>query len=375
MADDYEDNEDNTGSEEEPEPSPESGGQTPPPELHVTDTGQYMPTSSGADRSAPERSPYETGNIITPGGRPGPGEPEGDTRSRYTATFANGHQMQVIGGGFGGARPPGIPGMPGGGRYPMPPLGQVQLSQAEKNNLQRLQNAQNEVQTRVAEGSLDERSGQILLRQIGRQLQPLQRRQAQSAMAAIHEQAQQAQAQMGHADALQNMRDTQLARAIPNRISTRQLPDGSAVEEFVDSKGVLHATERQKHLWQKEIEQMKLDAAAKKGMTGTPGHEESLAERAAFDKNYHETHKRLTRKDASGNEIPPSAAEVEADMRARADLFKRMHEPPATFVSPVNFPQGDEDRQKEIAFLKQRYPDPGKAPKEVVDRMRQLYGR
>jgi hypothetical protein len=40
-------------------------------------------------------------DAVKPGGTPGPGEPEGDTRSRYTVAFPDGHQMTVIGGGYG----------------------------------------------------------------------------------------------------------------------------------------------------------------------------------------------------------------------------------------------------------------------------------
>jgi hypothetical protein len=41
------------------------------------------------------------GDFIRPGGTPGLGEPEGDFRSRYSVEFADGHQMTVIGGGYG----------------------------------------------------------------------------------------------------------------------------------------------------------------------------------------------------------------------------------------------------------------------------------
>jgi hypothetical protein len=61
---------------------------------------QYAPPYHPAARVVcPPAGP----DTVTPGGTPGPGEPEGDPRSRYTVEFPGGHQMTIIGGGYGTA--------------------------------------------------------------------------------------------------------------------------------------------------------------------------------------------------------------------------------------------------------------------------------
>lgn len=347
--DDYDDDEMGDNNEQ----------QASQPAQQPSSNGDGQPNSGGtdADMEAAKRGIDIFGQgsragppSITPGGQPGQGDPASDRRSRYTAQFPGGHQMEVVGGGFGSDATDQAAGY----GHPMPPPGpgQVPLTRAEGMRLQKLQNAMNATQEAVASGSLSEGEGQRLLRRINGQMGPLQKRQDQSAIAQIMSQHKQAQTQLGLQDGLQGEHDQHLAKTIPNKIGMVPDASGNAVEYYHDHKGDLQPTPRQKHLW--ELEKVQAQHAAKSDPQELQAkHEERQRQAEEHErKDFENVYKTLTKKgkDDNGNaiETPPSHDEVFQHI-AQRDLRMAEGKGPQAYAATV---------------LK-HYPDASKAPDEV----------
>lgn len=269
---------------------------------------ESAPSSNGQDDSgsrgyAPGAGPPQGGKMppgwsqigITPGAPMEKGQPEGDTRSRYTVTREDGTQTKVIGGGY----PQGMTSGRYGGRLgnlfgqQMPQIpGQVGLTRAENMYLQRLQNMQSNTQQAAASGEIDDMTAQRMLRQIGRRMRPLQQRNDQAQMQQIMQQHQKQASMLGLQDGLMAEHGKHVARSAADRISA--LPVGVNGEQhhyYTDDKGNMHMLESDKLAMQYKMHQEKLKAES--------AHRESEAarhEQESLGKDYHEMFKSLTTK-------------------------------------------------------------------------------
>jgi hypothetical protein len=368
------------------EPVTRSAYEEAPPQDTLAEPDTRVPQPDLWTRLAPDptgRGPQPGGGYgvprITRGGT-GPGDPVGNPRSRYTAEFAGGHRMEVIGGGTGQGplRQIGV-----GGPMPPPGPGTPPLSRAEQMQLQKFQFAISDTQTKVAMGELDAVTGRKVIENLNRIAAPLIRRQAAAQIAAAQKQQQAMLQQATFEGSVENAHRTVAAMAAPNL--TFELPGRKGLFTWNPRSHQMQpvpATDHERH--EQKLEEIKAQAAARaQEREEHARHEQDRHYRDYLSKVYESAHRRVDARISDEDRkkgVTPNPLLVEEEAHRELRAHERMRGgQPVPGQQPggpiVTVPNDPAKRRDYFKSLTSQYPDPSVAPTWVRETLRQhFYG-